>query len=41
MAATGINPWVFGARSPIVTGDPGDLTHIADAIGIKVHFYTT
>ena len=28
-------------QAPIVTSDPGDLTHIADAIGMKIRLYTT
>ena len=28
-------------QSPIVTSDPGDLTHIADAIGVKIRLYPT
>ena len=28
-------------QAPIVTSDPGDLTHIADAIGVKIRLYPT
>jgi predicted nucleic acid-binding protein len=28
-------------QAPVVTSDPGDLTHIADAIGMKLRFYPT
>ena len=28
-------------QAPVVTSDPGDLTHIADAIGMKIRLYTT
>jgi predicted nucleic acid-binding protein len=28
-------------QAPVVTSDPSDLTHIADAIGIKVRLYPT
>jgi len=28
-------------QAPIVTSDPGDLTHIADAIGMKIRLFTT
>src|ERR1022692_2807976 len=28
-------------QAPIVTSDPGDLTHIADSIGVKIRLYTT
>jgi predicted nucleic acid-binding protein len=28
-------------QAPIVTSDPSDLTHIADAIGMKLRFYPT
>jgi predicted nucleic acid-binding protein len=28
-------------QAPVVTSDPGDLTHIADAIGVKIRLYTT
>ena len=28
-------------QAPIVTSDPGDLTHIADAIGVKIPLYPT
>ncbi len=27
-------------QAPVVTSDPGDLTHIADAIGMKIRLYT-
>ena len=27
-------------QAPVVTSDPGDLTHIADSIGVKIRFYT-
>ncbi len=26
-------------QAPVVTSDPGDLTHIADAIGVKIRLY--
>jgi predicted nucleic acid-binding protein len=26
-------------QAPVVTSDPGDLTHIADAIGVKIPLY--
>ncbi len=28
-------------QAPIVTSDPGDLTRIASAIGVKIRLYTT
>ena len=28
-------------QAPIVTSDPGDLTHIADSIGVKIRLYPT
>jgi hypothetical protein len=28
-------------QAPIVTSDPRDLTHIADAIGVKIRLYPT
>lgn len=28
-------------QAPIVTSDPGDLSHIADSIGVKVRLYAT
>ena len=28
-------------QAPVVTSDPGDLTHIADSIGVKIRLYTT
>jgi hypothetical protein len=28
-------------QAPIVTSDPGDLTHIADSIGVKIRLYAT
>jgi predicted nucleic acid-binding protein len=28
-------------QAPVVTSDPSDLTHIADAIGIKLQLYPT
>lgn len=28
-------------QAPVVTSDPGDLTHIADAIGVKIRLYPT
>lgn len=28
-------------RAPVVTSDPGDLTHIADSISVKIRLYTT
>jgi predicted nucleic acid-binding protein len=28
-------------QAPVVTSDPGDLTHIADAIGMKLRLYPT
>jgi hypothetical protein len=28
-------------QAPVVTSDPGDLTHIADTIGMKIRLYTT
>ena len=28
-------------QAPVVTSDPGDLTHIAESIGVKIRLYTT
>ena len=28
-------------QAPIVTSDPGDLTHIADSIGVKIQVFPT
>ena len=28
-------------QAPVVTSDPGDLTRIADSIGVKIRLYTT
>jgi hypothetical protein len=28
-------------QAPVVTSDPGDLTHIADSIGVKIRLYAT
>ena len=28
-------------QAPVATSDPGDLTHIADAIGVKIRLYPT
>ena len=28
-------------QAPVVTSDPGDLTHIADSIGVKIQLYAT
>jgi predicted nucleic acid-binding protein len=28
-------------QAPVVTSDPGDLTHIADAIGVKIRLFPT
>jgi hypothetical protein len=28
-------------QAPVVTGDPGDLTRLADSIGVKIRLYTT
>ena len=28
-------------QAPVVTSDPGDLTHIADAIGVKIQLFPT
>jgi len=28
-------------QAPVVTSDPGDLTRIADAIGVKIRLYPT
>jgi predicted nucleic acid-binding protein len=28
-------------QAPVVTSDPGDLTHIADALGVKIRLYPT
>ena len=28
-------------QAPVVTSDPSDLIHIADAIGMKIRLYTT
>jgi hypothetical protein len=29
------------AQAPIVTSDPGDLTRIADSIGVKIRLFRT
>jgi len=28
-------------QAPVVTGDPGDLTRIADCIGVKIRIFAT
>ncbi len=28
-------------QAPVVTSDPGDLSHIADYIGVKIRLYAT
>jgi len=28
-------------QAPVVTSDPGDLTRIADSIGVRIRLYTT
>lgn len=28
-------------QAPVVTSDPGDLTRIADSIGMQIRLYTT
>jgi predicted nucleic acid-binding protein len=28
-------------QAPVVTSDPGDLSHIADSIGVKIRLYAT
>lgn len=28
-------------QAPVVTSDPGDLAHIADAIGVRIRLYPT
>jgi hypothetical protein len=32
-------PLPSATKAPVVTSDPGDLTHIADAIGVKIRLY--